>query len=56
MSNIMVMFGLMKCTFNIPIPGVIIIGVAMTILAFLFTYINARKIKDIEPINLLVEE
>ena len=56
MSNIMVMFGLMKCTFDIPIPGVIIIGVVMTILAFLFTYINARKIKDIEPINLLVEE
>ncbi|MCR4604591.1 MAG: ABC transporter permease, partial [Eubacterium sp.] len=36
MNTIMITFGLMKCTFVIPIPGVIIICAGMILLAFVF--------------------
>lgn len=56
MTIVMGMFGLMKCKFPIPVVGVIIIGVVMAVLAFVFAIINSRKIKDIEPITLLTAE
>ena len=56
MTLIMGTFGLMKCTFDIPVVGVVIIGVVMIILAFLFSVLNSSKIKKIEPYNLLTAE
>ena len=56
MSMIMGMFGLMKCSFSIPVAGVVIVGVVMAVLAFVFAIFNSRKIKNIEPINLITAE
>jgi len=56
MNLIMINFGLMKCTFNIPIPGVIIIGVAMILISFLFAVLQARRIKKVEPYKMLIAE
>jgi len=55
MQTIMIAFGLMKCTFTIPVAGVIIIGVGMIALAFFFAVFQARKIRKIEPYNMLTE-
>ncbi|MBP5493318.1 MAG: ABC transporter permease [Clostridiales bacterium] len=56
MELIMINFGLMKCTFSIPIPGVIIIGASMIILSFLFAVFESRRIKKVEPYKMLVAE
>ena len=56
MNLIMINFGLMKCSFNIPIPGVIIIGVAMILISFLFAVLQARRIKKVEPYKMLIAE
>ncbi len=56
MELIMVNFGLMKCTFSIPIPGVIIIGASMILLSFLFAVLQARRIKKVEPYKMLIAE
>ncbi len=56
MQLIMINFGLMKCTFNIPIPGLIAIGTAMILLSFLFAVLQARRIKKVEPYQMLVAE
>lgn len=54
MTIIMRIFGLMKCSFAVPIPGVILIGAGLAIIAFLFSLFQARKIKNIEAYNLLI--
>lgn len=56
MSTIMGLFGLMKCTFVIPVGGVVIIGAGMILLSFLFAMFEARKIKKIEPYQMLIGE
>ncbi|MBQ3968774.1 MAG: FtsX-like permease family protein, partial [Lachnospiraceae bacterium] len=55
MQTIMVNFGLMKCTFAIPVPGVIMIGAGLVILAFCFAVFQARKIKNIQAYHMLTE-
>ena len=56
MQLIMINFGLMKCTFNIPIPGLIIIAVSMIVLAFAFAVLQARRVRKIEPYQMLIAE
>lgn len=56
MSLVMGMFGLMKCSFSIPIGGVVIVGIGMAVLAFAFALINSGKIKNIEPVKLITAE
>ena len=53
---IMINFGLMKCTFTIPIPGVIIIAASMIVVSFLFAVFESRRVKKIEAYNMLVAE
>lgn len=55
MNLILRTFGLMKCTFTVPVVGEIIIGVGMIALSFVFSLLQARKIRDIEAYSLLVE-
>lgn len=56
MQLIMINFGLMKCTFDIPIPGLVVIGAAMILISFLFAVLQARRIKKVEPYQMLVAE
>ncbi|MCR5805134.1 MAG: ABC transporter permease [Clostridia bacterium] len=56
MQMIMINFGLMKCTFTIPIPGVIIIAASMIVVSFLFAVFESRRVKKIEAYNMLVAE
>lgn len=55
MSVVMRSFGLMKCNFPIPVGGVVIIGVGMVAIAFLFSLFHARRVKYIEAYNLLTD-
>ena len=55
MSFNMVSFGMMKCSFVIPVGGVVIIGIGMIILAFVFAMLQTRKIKKIEAYDMLIE-
>lgn len=55
-SKIMGIFGLMKCTFSIPVPGVIVIGIAIVVFAFAVALFQARKIRRIEAYRMLVGE
>ena len=55
MQTIMINFGLMKCSFAIPPAGVILIGLGLIALSFFFAVFLARKIKNIEPYNMLTE-
>jgi ABC-type antimicrobial peptide transport system permease subunit len=56
MQFIMISFGLMKCSFSIPIPGVIIVGASMIILSFVFAVLQARRVRKIEPYQMLIAE
>ena len=56
MNIIMVNFGLVKCTFVIPILGIILIGLGLILVSFLFALFETRRIKKIEPYNLLIAE
>ncbi|MBQ7640897.1 MAG: hypothetical protein IJS83_00360 [Acholeplasmatales bacterium] len=52
----MINFGIMKCNFVIHIVGVIIVGIVLVIISFLFAIFESRRIKKIEPYNLLLAE
>ena len=56
MQVIMISFGLMKCTFSIPIPGIIIVGAGMILLSFVFAVQQAKRVKKIEPYQMLIAE
>lgn len=56
MNLIMINFGLMKCEFVIPVIGIIGIGLLLILISFLFAIFESRKIKKIEPYNLLICE
>ncbi len=55
-SMFMRSFGLMKCDFAIPVPGVIAIGIDLTIVSFLLALMQTRRIKNIEAYNMLTSE
>ncbi len=56
MGLIMRSFGLMKCTFTIPVGGVILIAAGFVLLAFVFALFESRRIKKIDPVRLLTAE
>lgn len=56
MNIIMINFGLMKCDFSIPIIGMVLIGAMLILISFGFSVFESRKIKKIEPYNLLIGE
>ena len=49
-------FGLMKCDFVIPVPGVVAIGAGLTVVSFLLALLQTRRIRKIEAYNMLVAE
>lgn len=56
MSTFMRAFGLMKCNFDIPVGGVVIIGAGLAAVSFVLALIQTRRIKKIEAYNMLVAE
>ena len=56
MNLMMGSFGIVKADMDIPIPGVIIIGVGIIAISFLFAIFEARRIKKIEAYKILVAE
>ncbi len=56
MNTFMMSFGLVQSHFAIPIPGVIIIAIAMISISFVFSLLQARRVKKIEPYQMLIEE
>ena len=56
MSTFMRAFGLMKCDFDIPVGGVVIIGAGLAAVSFVLALIQTRRIKKIEAYNMLVAE
>ena len=56
MNVVMSSFGIIKADFDIPIPGVIIIGVSIIVLSFLFAMFESRRIKKMEAYKILVSE
>ena len=55
-SMFMRAFGLMKCDFAIPVPGVIAIGAGLTVVSFFLALMQTRRIRKIEAYNMLVSE
>lgn len=55
-SMFMRSFGLMKCDFAIPIPGVAAIGAGLTVVSFLLALLQTGRIRKIEAYNMLVAE
>ncbi len=49
-------FGLMKCDFAIPVPGVIAIAAGLTVVSFFLALMQTRRIRKIEAYNMLVAE
>ena len=56
MSTFMRFFGLMKCNFSIPVPGVVMIGAGLAMVSFFLALLLTGRIKKIEAYNMLVEE
>ncbi len=56
MSTFMHMFGLVKCRFDIPVPGVVIIASGLAVVSFFLALLQTRRIKKIEAYNMLVAE
>jgi putative ABC transport system permease protein len=56
MSLMMFSFGLVKPNFTIPLDGMVIISICLILISFLATLFNMRKIKSIEPYEMLLNE
>jgi ABC-type antimicrobial peptide transport system permease subunit len=56
MSLMMFSFGLVKPNFTIPLDGMVIISICLILISFLATLFNMRKIKYIEPYEMLLNE
>ncbi len=56
MNFAMSSFGIIKANFYVPVIGVVLIGIFMIVISFLFAVLESRKIKNIEPYNMLVAE
>ena len=55
-SAFMRAFGLMQVNFNIPVIGVVIIGIGLVIVSFVLALAQTSRIKKIEAYNMLVAE
>ena len=56
MNMMMGSFGIVKADFDIPIPGVMIIGAGIIAVSFLFAVFEARRVKKIEAYKILIAE
>jgi ABC-type antimicrobial peptide transport system permease subunit len=56
MNMMMSSFGIMKANFTIPIPGVLIVGIGIVAVSFLFAVFESRRIKKIEAYRILIAE
>lgn len=56
MQTIMGIFGLMKCDFDIPVVGVVMIGAAFTVFAFISAMWQSGRIRNIECYDMLIGE
>lgn len=56
MTLMMFSFGLVKPNFTIPLDGMVIISICLILISFLATLFNLRKIKYIEPYEMLLNE
>jgi ABC-type antimicrobial peptide transport system permease subunit len=56
MAMVMRSFGLMKGNFHIPVQGVVIIGVSLVLVAYLFSILQSLRIKKIESYKMLIGE
>ena len=56
MSTFMRAFGLVKCNFDIPVIGVVLIGIGLAAASFALAVLQTRRIKKIEAYNMLVAE
>ncbi|MBR6094370.1 MAG: ABC transporter permease [Lachnospiraceae bacterium] len=56
MNMMMGSFGIVKANMDIPIPGVIIIGIGIVAISFLFAVFEARRVKKIEAYKILLAE
>lgn len=56
MSLFMGLFGLMKCDFDVPVTGVVIIAIGFILVAFICALWQTRRIRKIEAYNMLVSE
>ena len=56
MNMMMGSFGIMRADFDIPVPGVIIVGAGVIAVSFLFAVFEARRIKKIEAYKILIAE
>ncbi|MBO4637630.1 MAG: ABC transporter permease [Clostridiales bacterium] len=56
MNIIMISFGLMKCSFDIPIPGVVITAAGMIVLSFIFALISSGRVRKIEAYEMITGE
>ena len=56
MSIYMRAFGLMQCNFDVPVIGVVIIGLGLAIVSFFLALIQTARIRKIEAYNMLVAE
>ena len=55
-STFMHMFGGVKCRFDIPVPGVVIIASGLAVVSFFLSLLQTRRIRKIEAYNMLVAE
>ena len=46
----------MKCNFDIPVEGVVMIGIGLAIVSFVLALIQTGRIRKIEAYNMLVAE
>ncbi|MBR4557127.1 MAG: FtsX-like permease family protein [Clostridiales bacterium] len=56
MSIYMRAFGLMQCNFDVPVIGVVAIGVGFAIVSFFLALLQTARIRKIEAYNMLVAE
>ena len=56
MNIVMGSFGIIKSDFNIPVTGVLLIGVFLIVISFLIALLQTGRIKKLEAYNLLLAE
>ncbi len=56
MNLMMGSFGIVKADMDIPIPGVILVGIGIIVVSFLFAVFEARRIKKMEAYKILIAE
>ena len=56
LTMIMSMFGVMQSNFTIPAGLVVLLAIFQIGISFLFAVLLSRRIKDLEPYKLLIEE